>query len=395
MRIAIVNTYYHPQDVGGAERSIRFLAEAFVQRGDQVMVVVTGDTDSEEEIGGVRVVRRRRRNAAQLLPLKGAAGKLLWHSVDTWNHAAAGDVAAVINAFAPDVVHTNNLSGISVALWPLLKRAGIPIVHTLRDYYLLCPNTAMFKHDKQCPSGRCAVCRGLSSPRIRATKHVDVVVGNSRFILNKHKEHGAFSNSQSHVIYNAYQPVNAEEDNRDPGFVTFGYIGRLAPTKGVGILLDALRAAMPFLRPIRLLIAGEGDPEYVATLHRMALDLPVEFLGRVSPQDFYPRIDWCVVPSLWDEPLARVLFESFAHGIPVIGARTGGTPELINHGKNGFGYAATDVAALAKTIKDATVTSRVQWLDFSRQSRNDSTSFLPSRVLHGYTLAYQDACSEP
>lgn len=389
MKIAIVNTYYHPQDVGGAERSIRFLAEAFVERGDQVMVVVTGDTDSDENINGVRVVRRKRQNAAKLLPLKGAAAKLLWHSVDTWNVAAAKDVAAVIKAFAPDVVHTNNLSGISVALWPMLKRAGIPIVHTLRDYYLLCPNTAMFKNDKQCGPSRCLACRTLSSPRLRATKHVDVVVGNSHFILNKHKEYGAFPNAQSHVIYNAYQPADPDQDNRDKALVTFGYIGRLAPTKGVGILLDAVRTAMPFERPTRLLVAGEGDPDYLASLQQKAQGLPVEFLGKVAPQDFYSRIDWCVVPSLWDEPLARVLFESFAHGVPVIGARTGGTPELIRDGENGFSYEALDVQGLSALLNRAALVDAVFLERLRGACVHDSVRFRPQRVLADYGAQFQ------
>ncbi|GAA5182527.1 glycosyltransferase family 4 protein [Niveibacterium umoris] len=355
MKIAIVNTYYHPQDVGGAERSIRFLAEALVQRGDQVMVVVTGDTDCEEEIAGVRVVRRRRRNAAQVIPLKGAAGKLLWHSVDTWNHAAAREVAAVIKAFAPDVVHTNNLSGISVALWPLLKRAGIPIVHTLRDYYLLCPNTAMFKNDKQCGPGRCFACRTLSSPRLRASKHVDVVVGNSHFILAKHTECGGFPNAATQVVYNAYSPpapvvARPPPDGDRP--VVFGYIGRLAATKGVGHLIETfLRLKSSVKRPVELRIAGVGDDCYEKHLRATAgSETAIRFLGHTRPDAFYDQIDIPVVPSLWDEPLARVLFESFAHALPVIATNTGGSPELIKNRETGWLYDPTDPDALLQTM---------------------------------------------
>lgn len=388
MKIAIVNTYYHPQDVGGAERSIRFLAEAFVERGDQVMVVVTGDTDSDENINGVRVVRRRRQNAAKLLPLKGAAAKLLWHSVDTWNVAAAKDVAAVIKAFAPDVVHTNNLSGISVALWPMLKRAGIPIVHTLRDYYLLCPNTAMFKNDKQCGPSRCLACRTLSSPRLRATKHVDVVVGNSHFILNMHKENGGFPSARSDVIYNAYKPempVVPRQAPKSDSPIVFGYIGRLAPTKGVDGLLDTfLRVQSDSPRQLELRIAGSGELAYEKALRARANgNATITFMGHVAPAEFYRQVDFSVVPSLWDEPLARVLFESFAHGIPVISSNTGGSPELMGNGLTGWMYNPKEGNGLLDTMRQA-IESLGDYERLSQQVLDAARAYLPERVLDSY-----------
>src|SRR5205807_1521843 len=47
----------------------------------------------------------------------------------------------------PDLVHTNNLPGISSAVWESARQAGVPIVHTLHDYHLLCPRTTLVRRD--------------------------------------------------------------------------------------------------------------------------------------------------------------------------------------------------------------------------------------------------------
>ena len=134
---------YPPEIVGGAEVSVALLAEALAQRGHQVVVVclhrergfVVGERD------GVRVYRvlidnfywpfenNRRRSVLR---------KLAWHLRDTWNQKAAHRFADILDEENPDVVHTNNLSGFSVSVWREARQRGIRIVHTLRDYSLLC-----------------------------------------------------------------------------------------------------------------------------------------------------------------------------------------------------------------------------------------------------------------
>jgi len=59
-------------------------------------------------------------------------------------------------------------------------------------------------------------------------------------------------------------------------------------------------------------------------------------VGWMKPEEFYPTIDVLVVPSLWHEPLGRVVFEAYSYGVPVLGARRGGIPEIIDEGETGF-----------------------------------------------------------
>lgn len=393
MKILFVNTFYAPLEIGGAEKSVRFLAETMVSMGHEATVVTLGRERERTTIGGVKVERLTVKNlyfpadAPQQTSLK----KLIWHTLDSFNPLSSNGLSDLLDEIQPDVVHTNNLSGFSVSIWKTIKKRNIRIVHTLRDYYLLCPNTAMFKDGRQCIQ-RCTQCAILSTPREHQTRHVDVVVGNSHFILNKHLEHQLFEKSEKYVIYNAYSPKHNKRKN-NPEAITFGFIGRLSPTKGVEILLEAAKmVAAECNQKINILIAGDGDSNYVSTLKTKAKDLPVQFLGRVIPEDFYSQIDWTIVPSLWDEPLARVIFESFAHGIPVIGSATGGTPELLEDGKTGLLYTnAKDPRALALKMKQALSDSGRK---FEAACLKAAERFTPNQVYSGYYQIFESLCKK-
>ena len=58
--------------------------------------------------------------------------KLLWHLQDGYNTRYSRDFAELIDGFQPDVVHTNNLTGISTELWEVARQKHVRTVHTLR-----------------------------------------------------------------------------------------------------------------------------------------------------------------------------------------------------------------------------------------------------------------------
>lgn len=391
MRIAILNSYYAPDEVGGAEKSIRFIAESLVEAGHDVKVLCTGRSEGREVLNGVVVDRLPVKNIYHPLDAKkhGRLEKMVWHSLDSFSLAGQRLVENALKDFKPQVLHSNTLAGISVSAWRAARKLRIPIVHTLRDYYLLCPNSAMFRNGKQCVH-RCGSCQVLSLPRRIASDMVNTVVGNSHFILNKHLEAGYFRNAMSSVIYNAYQPEREAQPIGDRSQVIFGFLGRLAPTKGIEILLDAVRTLYNQRRDFRLVIAGEAEStEYEARLAAKSAKLPVDFLGRVPPQEFFSKIHWCVLPSTWHEPLARVSFESFAHGIPLLASRTGGTTEVVREGKNGFLYEAEDKDALARLMLQAIEQPVQQYQDLQRACFEDAKNFLPDRVIANYMEVYR------
>ena len=110
-------------------------------------------------------------------------------------------------------------------------------------------------------------------------------------------------------------------------------------------LAQAGLSAQVYVR--KILIAAFVITSVLRTLYRGRIRL----LGRQRPAEFYPQVDVVAVPSLWNDNLPGVVFEAFAFGKPVIGARRGGIPEMIRDGDNGWLVEPTDTGALAVLLR--------------------------------------------
>lgn len=145
----------------------------------------------------------------------------------------------------------------------------------------------------------------------------------------------------------------------DNGSMNLLYAGRMTPYKGVETAIEAVKLLVSDQgrRSVRLNLAGGGAPGYMAELHRKVaragIEQNVRFLG-VVPQDSMPALmhqhDVLLVPSTWEEPLARAVLEGMAAGLVVIGTPLGGTKEIIQHGENGLLVSPGDAEELARTI---------------------------------------------
>jgi hypothetical protein len=135
------------------------------------------------------------------------------------------------------------------------------------------------------------------------------------------------------------------------------FAGALAPIKGVEYLIKAFKQVNDRHPQARLLIVGrEDDQQYVEGLKDLVKQLnivnSVEFLGEVSQAELavtFLQADIFALPSL-SEGLGRVVFEAMATGLPVIGTRVGGVPDLIDHQKTGLLVESRDVDALSTSL---------------------------------------------
>jgi glycosyltransferase involved in cell wall biosynthesis len=221
----------------------------------------------------------------------------------------------------------------------------LPIVHSLRDYDLVCGNSAMLRDRRPCARPHLK-CRLLTATKRIDQRLVGAVVGVSGDILARHLGLGLFRHvpaARRRVIWNPVRGSDPARPARDGDFV-FGFLGRLSPEKGAATLLDAA-GRLPAGR-WRLLLAGADGGEAEA-LRVRAAGLPVAFAGFVSPEAFLRGVDVLVVPSIWHEPLARVVLEACAAGVPVLGAAAGGIPELIGPDRRDWLFPPGDAAALA------------------------------------------------
>jgi glycosyltransferase involved in cell wall biosynthesis len=148
----------------------------------------------------------------------------------------------------------------------------------------------------------------------------------------------------------------------DPGVLRLGYFGRLDPTKGVDIVVEALRR-LP-RASVRFEIYGIRQPgceAYAAKIERTAATDRRIGLWPALPPDAVNkamrRCDLIVVPSRCLETGPLVVLEAFAAGTPVLGARLGGIAELVSDQVDGLLVQPEDPGAWASAIA-ALVASR-------------------------------------
>lgn len=387
MKICVINTLYYPYQIGGAERSVQILAESLVLQGHDVVVVTLAEKAGVSSHNGVKIYSLSLSNiywpfgAGRPSALK----KLGWHALDVVNWFMASKVAKILDVEAPDVLHTNNLAGFSVLAWQEARLRSIPIVHTLRDYYLMCVSTTMFKGGVNC-NRLCSSCSLFAYPKKKASEQVDLVVGISDFILSRHLDNGYFSNANKKVIHNSYDAVSETVNGRSTGSVTFGYIGRLAPSKGLELLVDTFENEN--IAGAKLLIAGSGDELYVQGLKNKVKNDCILFVGRSKPEDFFKAIDFLVVPSLWNEPLGRVVLEAYAFGIPVIASNIGALPEIVTDKKTGFLFDGK--LGLGDALKSSAGMSLEEYLEMSGACSVESKRrFSSTSVANKYVSEYK------
>jgi glycosyltransferase involved in cell wall biosynthesis len=389
MKILIFNTLYPPNIIGGAELSVKFLAEALVTLGHRITVISLSPHKgiSIDTINGVKIYYVGLKNIYWPFNVSKnlSITRPIWHLIDICNPFMGKLAGKIIRIENPDIINTNNLSGFSIAVWLSSKKRKIPLVHTIRDHYLLCPRTTMYHKNRLCNS-QCFECRWFSCFKKHKSSIVDGVVGISHYIADKHFESGYFKNAKIKIVIpNSYDVVqNLKRKNSKS--IRFGYIGRLHPSKGIEKTLSAFNQLKT--DDFKFFIAGRGTDEYEKTLHRKFKSPNFYFLGFVEPELFFSKIDILIVPSLWNEPFGRSVIEAFAHGIPVIGSNKGALPQLIDNGKTGFIYNTENHQDLFNIIKKIILNPA---LFKGKQScaLKKANCFLPDNIAYQYLNMYK------
>ena len=377
MRISIVNTLYAPFGIGGAGRSVRELAEALVADGHDVEVnslAPEGYEPAVEQLNGV-VVRRFRSDDAfgpfnKSRPGLGQVKKTLWHAQEIYRAPAKAFLVKSFTAFKPDVVHTNNIGGFGLGAWS--AAAHIPLVHTMRDYYLVCVRSQLYRNGGLCET-RCTTCTLLKAPARLAKRTPDVYVGVSQDLLDRHSALGAIADrSASAVVHNWPSVVpRPARPIRSSGLpFRFGVLGRIGEDKGTWKVVDGFRAMPEEARQnATLVIAGSASAADERRLRNLEQEVPqLTYLGtHVEPLDFFDAIDMAVIPSQWYEPFGRVAAEARLGGVDVLASRVGGLPEAL--AQFGGGNLVDDFA------------SATGWADAMAEAirvRRRVTAFLPT-----------------
>ncbi len=336
-KIVLFNTLYYPNIVGGAEKSTQLIAETLLSKGFDVVVISTSNVDREDIVNGVKVYYVYIPNIFWRFEAsnQNIFKRSIWRLIDFYNFSTKDKIGKILSAENPDVCHTNNIAGFSVSVWDIIKKFGIPLVHTIRDYYSICATSKMLKNDQSCDK-QCLECEMYTYNKKITSHKVDAVTGVSKFILDTHVKHGYFNKAKLQTcIYNPIEKINENFIKDKNQELVFGYFGLISSIKGIELLLDSFKKIKS--KKVRLLLAGnENAPNYISGLKDKYSDDRIKFVGFVKPENFFKKVDVLIHPTLWFEPFARSIIEAFSYKVPVIASYKGGNIEAIENNKTGF-----------------------------------------------------------
>ncbi|MDD5638887.1 MAG: glycosyltransferase family 4 protein [Candidatus Pacebacteria bacterium] len=337
-RIMFLNVLFEPYIGGGAEIILKNLVKLTEQLGYSVSVVTLWDGKylKEDTIDNINIYRLPIRNL--YLPYgekqPSLIKKRIWHLINIYNPFAEKDLKNIIQQISPDLISVHNIEGFSISCFDVITEFNIPFIQVLHDSHFICP-TSMFKNNKICKK-QCLSCKIMRYPHKQKSNKATAVVGVSKFILNKLLLYGYFNKVPiKKVIYNRRYPFSFSSINKvkNNNNITFGFIGTLAPNKGIELLLECFSRIKK--NNWILLIAGIGSKKYENYLKNKYKNNSIIFLGKVMPEKFFLQLDVTVVPSIGEDTLPGVVFESFYFGVPVLGSKFGGIPEMIIENING------------------------------------------------------------
>ena len=284
-----------------------------------------------------------------------------------YNRDAARRLSTLLAEQGPfDLAHLHIYhSKMTPAILPVLKRAGIPIVHTLHEYKLVCPVYTMERNGsvcRECTEGsvvsavrnRCKNGSALHSGVMAAEYMTARAMGDVRLVdrficvsdfQRREMEQGGLPPEKLSTLHN-FVDTEFFKPGNETGEALL-YFGRIEKLKGLPTLIQAVAKTGQTLKIV-------GDGSWVAPMQEMIKGMPkVTYLGFRSGdalRELIRRSSAVVVPSEWFENCPMSVLEAKACGVPVVGARIGGIPELIEEGADGFLFPPGNTDALADVL---------------------------------------------
>lgn len=353
--------------------------------------------------------------------------KLLLPFRSIYSRKTYREVRALIREHRIDLVHVHNtLLVISPSVYDAARSLGIPVVQTIHNYRLLCPN-ALFLRDGQ-------ICQDCLSHGLRqSVKHACYRGSRSQtlivsLMLAYHRRRGTYRRL-SYICLTDFnksmllrlslhgKPLlspaqifvkpNFTDDpgvpipyaEREPYFL---FASRMDASKGIFVLLRAWEHyEQNAAHPKELLLCSTGPEEEAVRSYIQTHALShVRVLGQLTHEDVIAKMRYALavcLPTQWYEGFPVIIAESFACGTPVIGSNIGNVGTLVTHGETGLTHAPSDADTLAdiflqwdpssETVQAMSERARKTYEDaYSPEKNLDMLMKIYKNVMHGESL---------
>lgn len=280
-----------------------------------------------------------------------------------WSNRTVDEVGRMIQVARPDVIHVHNTFPlVSPSLYWAAARAQVPVVQTLHNFRLLCPQAMFLRQGKVCEDCMGKIpWRSVMHGCYRASAVQSTVLAG---MITLHRTIGTWKNKITRyialnefcrdkfvkgglppervVVKPNFVDFHAPEVRARAGFL---FVGRLSPEKGI----DVLARATASLDHAILRAAGTGPEDY-----RLVGIAGLASLGSLPSQGIRQEMaaaSALILPSIWYENFPRTLVEAFACGLPVIASRIGALSELVDDGVTGLLFEPGNALDLAEKMR--------------------------------------------
>lgn len=369
LRILFLSNSYPPIRSGGYDQLCHDVAGALRVRGHDVAVLTSREecATAVREPGGVYRYLQRQNDLFFYRPAYFFLGR---KTRERQNQRALEQVVAEVQ---PDLLMVWGMWGMSHRILSVAERMfPARIVYYLADYWPISDDLdrAYWKLPTRRPFMRPVkeVLRRIARRQIGADQarslRFDHVLCVSE-ALKRHMIDGGLQIEHAQVIHNGIDVDDfliedaATRHRSQQDTLRLLYAGQVAPHKGVFTLVEALArlAEADQISRLTLTIIGTGHPDNMTRMETLIRTRGLTdrvILRAAVPREAMPAVlrehDVLLFPSIYEEPLARIVQEAMLVGLAVIGTTTGGTKEILVDRENGLTFEPDDAEGLAAQI---------------------------------------------
>lgn len=343
MKILMVNKFLYPR--GGSESYMLYLAEHLEKIGHEVQFF--GMYDEKNTVGNSLGLYTQNMDFHS-----NGLARFLYPFKIIYSFEAKKKIMKVIDDFKPDIVHMNNINfQLTPSIIYGIKKKGIPLVQTVHDYQMICPNHLLYNFEKNEPCEKCVKGSHLNCIRnncihsskiksiigvieaklyslLKTYKKVDLFVCPSNFLENKLLSARTYYKGKTKTIHNFIDKEKFSGNNRKKdSYIVF--VGRLSKEKGIENIAETAK----LLPEYKFVVAGSGpDEDILKNIPNVKL---AGFLTGDKLTELMGNAKVLLLPSVCYENCPLSILEAHCMGVPVVTMKSGGMAELVKDGVTG------------------------------------------------------------
>ncbi len=360
MKILMVNKFLYPR--GGSESYMLYLADHLKKIGHEVEFF--GMYDENNTVGNSAGIYTKNMDFHS-----NGIGRLLYPYKIIYSFEAKRKIMKVIEDFKPDIVHMNNINfQLTPSVIYGIKKKKVPIVQTVHDYQMICPNHLLYNFEKNTPCEKCVggaykECiknKCIHGSKIKSIigafeakfyaalktyKNVDLFVCPSRFLENKLLSAREYYRGKTKTVHNFIDKGKFKSTSQK-GENYIAFAGRLSKEKGI----ENIRGVAELLPGYSFMIAGSGpDEKILKGIPNVKL---CGFLAGDELYDFLRKAKVLLLPSVCYENCPLSILEAQCMGVPVVTMNSGGMAELVKNNVTGALVNEPTPEAIAMKLKN-------------------------------------------